>query len=385
MPEPTLFRVVVIWIDWYPYHVARLRGLLSVPELAGRAAGIELVGGIGVHSGLRFREQIPACLPVRTLMPEKDWRSAGQLRLAGKLWRVLREMNPEAVLVPGYYSLPALVAALWARTHRRTSILMTESTAHDHRRSRWKEASKAFLLRALFDSAVAGGRAHVRYLDQLGFRRSRVAHYYDVVDNSRFTRAAKKLRKRSAGSFGLPGSPYFLYVGRIAPEKNLECLVAAWEAYRNFGGTWPLLLVGDGPSLKELRLMAARSPHAAAIHFAGHKGSAELPAYYAFAGCFVLPSTREPWGLVVNEAMASGLPVLVSSRCGSAEDLVEEGGNGFTFAPKAEDLTAKLVYIAALSDAQRRAMGARSQQIIASYSPHNFGVQVQTLLRTARA
>jgi 1,2-diacylglycerol 3-alpha-glucosyltransferase len=385
MPEPISVRVVVIWIDWYPYHVARLRGLLSTPELAGRVAGIELVGGIGVHNGLRFREAIPAGLPVRTLMPGADWRSAGQMRLARKLWGALHQMNPRAVLVPGYYSVPALVAALWARMHRRTSILMTESTAHDHIRAGWKEAFKALLIRMLFDSAIAGGRAHVRYLEQLGFPRDRIAHYYDVVDNSSFTGLAEKLRNSRAAGWGLPDSPYFLYVGRIAPEKNLECLVAAWEGYRDSGGTWPLVLVGDGPSLDGLRRMAACSPYAEEIHFAGQKSSEELPAYYSFAGCFVLPSTREPWGLVVNEAMASGLPVLVSSRCGSVEDLVEEGGNGFAFAPKPAELTARLVQIAAMSDARRRAMGLRSQQIIASYSPHNFGMQVQTLLHTAGA
>jgi 1,2-diacylglycerol 3-alpha-glucosyltransferase len=294
-------------------------------------------------------------------------------------------MNPEAVLVPGYATLPALTAAVWARVHGRKSILMTESTAHDHARSGWKEAIKVVLLRLLFDSAVAGGNAHIRYLERLRFGSKRVALYYDVVDNLCFSKLTAELRKESSERFGLPSSPYFLYVGRLAPEKNVACLVSAWEGYRAIGGSWPLVLVGDGSSLKELRRMAEGSAHGHHIHFAGHKNASDLPPYYSFAGCFVLPSAREPWGLVVNEAMASGLPVLVSSLCGCAEDLVQEGRNGFTFAPNPIDLTARLIDIAGISETQRRAMGVCSQQIIASYSPHNFGMQVQLLLETARA
>ena len=225
-------RVAVLWIDWYAYHVARFEGLRSTPELrepAGTVVGLEMVGGIGVHAGLKFREPLPEELRVKTLMPGSSWAEAGQVRLGLAVWRALDRLNPEVVLVPGYYTLPALAAAAWARVHGRTGVLMTESTAGDHRRSAWKERLKGWLIRGLFRWAVAGGAAHVRYLRALGFPADRVARFYDVVDNERYRMEAAELRHRSSpAAVGLPATPYFLYVGRLAPEKNVEMLVEAW-------------------------------------------------------------------------------------------------------------------------------------------------------------
>jgi 1,2-diacylglycerol 3-alpha-glucosyltransferase len=99
--------------------------------------------------------------------------------------------------------------------------------------------------------------------------------------------------------------------------------------------------------------------------------------YYAFARCFVLPSTREPWGLVVNEAMAAGLPVVVSSRCGCAEDLVEPARNGFVFNPSATgDLAQCLRQMEDATPSELAQMGAHSLEIIGHYSPRAFGNQV---------
>jgi len=375
-PSSGRCKVAVIWIDWYPYHVARFRGLMSTPSLAGQVCGIELVGGVGVHVGLKFREDLPADLPVHTLMPHSSWTEAGQLRLALKLWQHLYRVNPDVVLVPGYYTLPAIAAALWARTHQRTSLLMTESTADDHARVPWKEAAKSLLIRTLFDSAVTGGVAHQRYLRQLGFPAHRIASFYDVVDNASIAANIHALRLQSASDFGLPEN-YFLYVGRLAQEKNVRALIETWLTYRQTGGTWPLVVVGDGPEAQSLRALVTASSFAQDVHFSGHKGSRDLPTYYAFAGCFVLPSTREPWGLVVNEAMAAGLPVIVSDRCGCAEDLVVANRNGFTFDPSQPDQLLACLRTVSDSDPESLSfMRTQSSELIARYSPANFGLEI---------
>ena len=375
-------RLAVVWIDWYAYHVARFRGLLTTPALAGRVTGIELVGGVGVHKGLRFREELPADLPVATLLPEASWQDTGQATLALLLWRELTRLDAAAILVPGYYTLPALAAALWARAHDRQSILMTESTAYDHIRQPWKEWAKGLLLRILFDTAVTGGTAHRRYLDELGFPAAAVGGCYDVVDNDRIAAGVEDLRaRRTAAEFHLPARPYFLYVGRLAPEKNLATLLEAWISYREAGGTWPLVLGGDGPEAANLRTIAADGPFAADVLFTGHKSATELLPLYAFAGCFVLPSTREPWGLVVNEAMAASLPVLVSDRCGSAVDLVLKGQNGFVFAASdTASLALLLTRLSLLSEVERSSMGEQSADHIKAYTPQCFGAEIAKLL-----
>jgi 1,2-diacylglycerol 3-alpha-glucosyltransferase len=372
-------RVAVIWIDWYAYHVARFRGLDSAATLSGRVYGIELVGGIGVHAGLKFREPLPENLTIETLMPDKSWRDADHWQLAKMLWMRLSELDPEVVLVPGYYTLPAFSAAIWARVHGRASVLMTESTAGDHRRVWWKEKLKGLGLRSLFGWAVSGGKAHVAYLEDLGFPKDRVVGFYDVVDNEMFARGTYLQRLQTSAEAGLP-KPYFLYVGRLAEEKNVAGLLTSWTRYRNEGGTWPLMLVGDGPERKTLAASASCSGFGEDVHFPGLKSSRELLPFYAHAGCFVLPSTREPWGLVVNEAMASGLPVLVSTRCGCAPDLVLPGLNGFTFQPLDEiELTASLRRIEDLPAEQRNRMGQYSAELIRSYSPQKFGMSIASI------
>ncbi len=214
--------------------MARFAGLDSAPSLSGKVVGLELVGGIGVHKGLKFREDLPEGMAIETLMPDSSWHEAGKWKLSRLLWRRLSVLDPDVVLVPGYYTLPAIASALWARLHGRASVLMTESTAYDHERIAWKELLKSIVLRTLFDWAVAGGKAHVAYLEQLGFPADRVVGSYDVVNNDFFEQGTESLRRRSPQEFGLP-SPYFLYVGRLSEEKNVAGLLASWIEYPQSG------------------------------------------------------------------------------------------------------------------------------------------------------
>ena len=181
---------------------------------------------------------------------------------------------------------------------------------------------------------------------------------------------------------GLP-KDYFLFAGRLAPEKNVAGLLRSFVEYCATGGSWSLVLAGDGPLRNELREQARSAGVAGRVQFVGLKDSHELATLYTFARCFVLASVLEPWGLVVNEAMASGLPVIVSNRCGCADDLVEHGANGFIFDPAREDvLTARLHRVSTLNKIQLARMGERSKEIIAGYSLETWASEVARLVRT---
>ena len=117
------------------------------------------------------------------------------------------------------------------------------------------------------------------------------------------------------------------------------------------------MILGDGHLRPQLTRRVEQLGIAEDVLLPGFKQYDELPAWYGLAGAFVLASTTEQWGLVVNEAMASGLPVLVSERCGCAPDLVEDGVNGFTFDPyDVEGLAGLMQRVAAMTDEQRQAM-----------------------------
>lgn len=371
----------VIWIDWYAYHVSRFRALVQHESLRGKVTGIELVGGCGVHDGLKFREDDRNGLPVTSLFPEADWSGTSKISLARAVWLKLNELQPASVFVPGLYTIPGFTAAVWARLHGKRSVLMSETTYGDMARSRWKELLKRALTKALFGYGIAGGKPHVRYLRHLGLRADRIGSCYDVVNNAFYEEAAASAREtpRLREALRLP-KDYFLYVGRLAPEKNVSTLLHAFAGYAGRGGAWDLVLVGDGGERARLEEQCRTLGITHRVRFCGLKKTSEIPPYYAFANCFVLPSTREPWGLVTNEAMASGLPVIVSRRCGCAEDLVEEHANGYLFDPEDQlKLTECLLAMNAAGPEKLAAMGLRSWRIIQNYSPQRWADEVARL------
>jgi glycosyltransferase involved in cell wall biosynthesis len=159
------------------------------------------------------------------------------------------------------------------------------------------------------------------------------------------------------------------------PKKNLARLLTAYGLYREAAGStaWDLVLCGDGPLRGELEAMTDHLGLRPWVHFPGFVQYGELPVYYGLASAFVLVSTTEQWGLVVNEAASAGLPLLVSERCGCVPELVVEGRNGRSLDPFDEAGIADAMKF--LSDEPDRAsrMGQASQEVVSAFSPTRFG------------
>jgi len=160
-------------------------------------------------------------------------------------------------------------------------------------------------------------------------------------------------------------------------KKNLPTLIRAYAAYRQKSEAsgnppWDVVLLGDGPLREALKSQLSTLNLHGHVHLPGFKQYDELPVYYALAKAFVHASTTEQWGLVVNEAIASGLPVIVSNRCGCVPELVQ--GNGFIFESTDEhELGSRLLEMASLSDEERRRLGDVSYTIAANFAPERFG------------
>ena len=242
----------------------------------------------------------------------------------------------------------------------------------------WKEAMKRRMV-DLFSAALVGGQPHVEYLVELGMPRKRVFIGYDVVDNDYFGRHTAEIRNSRfeiRSKCSLPEN-YFLASARFIEKKNLSTLVQAYAEYRRRSEIaakvpWDLVLLGDGPLREAINSQLSTLNLHSHVHLPGFNPYDELPVYYALANAFVHASTSEQWGLVVNEAIASGLPVIVSNRCGCAPELVN--GNGFTFDPTNEhELTARLLEMALLSDDERKQLGDISYRIASNFAPERFG------------
>jgi glycosyltransferase involved in cell wall biosynthesis len=207
----------------------------------------------------------------------------------------------------------------------------------------------------------------------MGFPRERIWTGYDVVENREFADGAVAARSQGDSlrrRLGLP-ERYFLFMGRFAPEKNLPRLFEAYARYRTAAGhrAWGLVLVGSGPQEPMLR---ARAQDLRDVVFAGFQQGDAVPAYYGLASSLVLPSISETWGLVVNEAMAAGLPVLVSHRCGCVPELVRPGVNGYVCDPLDTDGMARLLGVMSSDTADVGKMGEASRQIVALYTPETW-------------
>jgi glycosyltransferase involved in cell wall biosynthesis len=214
------------------------------------------------------------------------------------------------------------------------------------------------LIRAVHGAAhvnLAPSRFTREELEEHGVRR--VGLWRGGVDAERYHPRKRSLPLRLRLSGGRPDGPLLLYVGRLAPEKNLALLAEVLDALPDAH----LALVGDGPARGELERLLA--PHAAEgrVHFAGFLRGEELARAFASADLFVMPSRTETLGFVVLEAMASGLPV-VAADAGGIPDLVHPGEDGLLFDP---DRPRELVeQIAGLlnDDGRRRALAQAARK-----------------------
>ena len=380
--------VAVVFHHIGPYHHARLNcaaDKLSVTGIEWSAKGYDAWGAAAT----------PARYHRVSLFPEArhDRLDKAELRCAFS-W-VLGQTNPDVVAVNGWNNFGSLIAANCCVRRGIPMVVMSESSRQDEPRTWWKEAIKRRVV-GLYSAAFVGGQHHVDYLVELGMPRERMFTGYDVVDNAYFrekTEAIRSQRSEVREKYGLPEN-YFLASARFIEKKNLPKLIQAYAEYRRRSSAfakatadrevrdrksdishqhsaWDLVLLGDGPLKSDLCRLIADLGLEARVHLPGFRPYNELPVFYALANAFVHASTTEQWGLVVNEAIASGLPVIISNRCGCAPELVN--GNGFTFDPTDEhELTARLLEMASLSDREQKPLGENSYRIAASFAPERF-------------
>jgi glycosyltransferase involved in cell wall biosynthesis len=373
--------VAVVFHHIGPYHHARLNAAadrLSVTGIEWSAKGDDPWGAA----------EVPARYTKVSLFPEATDRYPGNAQLRRAFCSTLQQANADLVAVNGWNNFGSLAAASSCVDRGIPMVVMSESARQDEHRTWWKEAVKRQIV-DLYSAALVGGKRHVEYLVELGMPRGRIFTGYDVVDNDYFARRTAEIRNSRVRpgyggqaeseirkQYGLPEN-YFLASARFVEKKNLPRLITAYAEYRQRLKTganepWDLVLLGDGPLRETLNTQHSTLNLHANVHLPGFKRYDELPVYYALAKAFVHASTTEQWGLVVNEAVASGLPVIVSDRCGCVPELVQ--GNGFTFDPFTEhQLASLLLQMTLLPEDERRRLAETSCRIAENFTAARFG------------
>jgi len=289
---------------------------------------------------------------------------------APKIRAQLEAADPEAVLVTGWHSKILVQAARAARALKVPVLLRGESNDL-RRRALWVRLAHRWLFRK-FSAFLAIGMANRRLYEGAGVVADRIFDAPYAVDNARFREASVDLRPRRAElrkAWKVDGSTFcVLFAGKLQSKKRPADLLDALELARRAHADIRLLVVGSGELERELKEKARdrRLP----VTFAGFLNQSEISRAYAAADALVLPSDPgETWGLVVNEAMASGVPAIVSDRVGCREDLIVEGITGFSFPLGDTRALAACITSLARDPIRAAAMGEAAQQrIVSEYS-----------------
>lgn len=257
-----------------------------------------------------------------------------------QLWKRLRDIliNNDIIVMNGYTGKVFTFLYILNLYYRRP-IGLDSDTQLNIPGNLIKRLIKRLYLSTIFaDSKIfglpGGTKTHHQLFRHYGMSENRICLMPMVVNNNRFAITGARTQAKFR----------FLYVGRIVAVKNLHIMLNAFvKGFKNNPNV-ELRIVGDGDLLGKLYTQYREYDN---ITFAGAKFGAELEHEYKLASSFVLPSSYEPWGLVVNEAMAAGLPVIASDQVGAAWDLIDGHNTGFIFKhDDSEDLKDKMILLA---------------------------------------
>jgi len=322
------------------------------------------------------------------VLPSRRFRAgASQLLLNARLAAALKGFAPEAIICGGYNYAASWQALMWARRRRVQFVLWSESNAHDARgQNKFVEFLKVHFLKRC-DRFVVPGKSAFQYLRSLGSPAESIFTAPNAVDNAFFATQAEMVKREADAfreKFRLP-SRFILFVGRLVAEKGVFDLL---QAYAKLGSDLRsevgLVFAGDGVSKTALS-EKAKVTEPGTICFPGFAHREDLAGFYALAEALILPTHSDTWGLAVNEAMACGLPIIVTDVAGCASDLVEDGWNGSVVpAANPDQLSAAINSLLRQPELSRQ-MSARSAERIQAYSPQACASGLAAAVLTPRA
>lgn len=301
--------------------------------------------------------------------------SLGQ-RIKG-IMKAIIAFKPDVVNITGYYDIASWVVLLYCKLIGISTVLSNESTAEDHTRSGIKEFIKKVIVRS-FDGYFNFGTLSKNYLISLGGKPERMLVNRNCVDNktlkSKYDTAIVHRKEQQKALHLKPHN--FIFVGRLIDFKNLFQLLDAFQACEAADKDgWGLIILGDGALKSELEKYIIYHK-IDKVHFFKGVSWEQVPTYLALSDVLILPSYSEPWGLVVNEAMACGMPVAVSNKCGCAVDLVKEAVNGYTFNPENRREISSVLDKFINNSSIIPSMGKASEVIISEYSPEQVAKEM---------
>ena len=329
-------KIGVLFDRFGPYHIARIRG-------ARKQAQILAIEGAPHRTVYNWS---PPKLPKNVdyvALSHKPGEETNPKLIEQRLDQLVRPFTLDALALPGWSNMVTLTTLRWCRKQGIPAVCMSETNSWDLPRHHLVETFKRGLV-SHYSSGLATNQSQKEYLVRLGLNKNAVFGGYNAVENAFFRQKAEYWRRTDSLPPSVSGlvpmranGRYLLASNRFIPKKNLIRLLEAYAEFRqgrsNTLEDWPLVLLGDGEMRSEIEQKIEALGLESFVHLPGFLQIDELVQYYGTAGGFIHASTTEQWGLVINEAMAAGLPVAASNRCGATSYLIEDGVTGFSFDP----------------------------------------------------
>lgn len=367
-------RIAFVWSQFAAYHIDRCEAVAHAMGDRARIYAVEIATTSDTYAweasgGVQGCEKI-------TLFPGGNAERLGMFVLIRRLFGSLRGMDMVCVGIP--YSQPAMFfTAILLRLFGVRMVMMNDSKFDDFPRRLLFEMIKRLAM-APFQAAIVAGTRHEAYLRFLGFGRRPILHGYDTVSVARIRRQMDF--DATAAIAGHADRP-FVFVGRFVPKKGLDFLIDAYLRYRALASddARRLILVGSGPLEAEIRQTIAAAGMDDAIIFPGFLPAPEVARILGTSLALILPSREEQWGLVVNEALAAGLPVIVSENVGARDTLVRNLINGFVVEQGAVDGLAQAMLALSTSPDEWSRMAASSIAFAEQGDARHFATAVEML------
>ena len=378
MTKPAL---VFSWEMFGPYHMDRL-------EAVGRRLGhlYDVVGlevGSKSHTyawdstgeGQHFRKV--------TLFPGRSKADIPSFQVYRALLRECRKAGASHVFLCHYEEPDVFALAVTMRLTGRRVVNMNASKFDDKPRVLWREALKSLLYKP-YQAAIGGSHRTVDYYRFLGLPKDRLFIGYDTLSLER----VRRLSGMHPAPDGVPfAERHFTIIARFVPKKNLFRAVEAYDLYRRLAGdaARPLHLCGSGPLEADLRAEVARRGLEGRIVFRGFLQEKGIAETLGSTLCLLLPSLEEQFGLVVNEALAMGVPTILSDQCGARDVLIRSGLNGHIVEPDNPEGLARHMLSVASDEAEWRRLSLNGRPFQALADASFFAESVEKALHSLGA
>jgi glycosyltransferase involved in cell wall biosynthesis len=296
------------------------------------------------------------------LFPDKSADELTKEEVKEAVFFKLDQINPDIIIAPSIVFYAGALGLRWAKARKRKFVMFDDAMPFQVKRNAFVQFVKDLLIKQA-DAIWFPSEAYLKAYPHLVKPKINVFYGFNCIDNQKF------------GRFGLSNldAHNFICVARLVPIKNLNNLLTAWNAVEQKYHDYTLTIIGDGPERERL-LKTKADLNLVNVFFAGAIDNIALPEFFKKADALILPSWSETWGLVVNEAMAAGLPVLLSNKVNAAHNLLKNGINGFCFNPgDPAEIAAMMIKYICLDQSEKKEMSVNSLKIIGGMDYRNMG------------